>query len=174
MALVVETGGLGPRAADPVARGAVALAGLLRRPRPAASPAASPAPADGGTTAAAIRSGLDLAPLAFFAVFLWLGYSYIGPPLEHPRYLIPASYALLAVACGAWANPLGSQPSPRTAGLRAGAAFLLVAGAAAVLPWAVGREAAAMTSIAWGSDRIEAHAEMARWTRHHGFSTPPF
>lgn len=140
-------------------RAGVALAGLFRR---SAGPAASGA----GPRERAVATGLDLAPLAFFALFLWLGYSAIGPPLEHPWYLVPATYALLLLALAAWARLLERLP----AGLRGGAAFAITVAAALVLPWGVGREAAAMTSVAWGSDRIDAYGDMARWVRRFGFT----
>ncbi len=137
---------------------------------------AAPAEPNGAATPAARRGdlplrgsrdfrGLDLAPLAFFALFLWLGYSFIGPPLEHPWYLIPATYAVLLVALDTWARLLGRLPAlapPRLRHLRRGRRRR----------WScLGRssqEAAAMAS-ARGSDRIEAYADMARWIRHHGF-----
>ncbi len=39
-----------------------------------------------------------LAHLLLFPVLLWLGYSWIAPPLDHYWYLMPATYFLLLLA----------------------------------------------------------------------------
>lgn len=112
------------------------------------------------------EDGLDLAPLAFAALFLWLGYSAIGPPLEHTWYLIPVSYCLLALSLAAWARLLKRLP----ANAAAVAAIALIAANVAVLPWAVRQEAASLTSVAFGYDRIVSYREMAAWVRRHGLA----
>jgi hypothetical protein len=113
---------------------------------------------------AAVARGLDLLPLAFFALFLWLGYSAIGPPLGHTWYLIPATYALLALSLAGWAKLLARVP-PRWA---AAAALLVLAATLAILPWAVRREAGLITSVDFGNDRVLAYEEMAGFVLHHG------
>ena len=43
-----------------------------------------------------------LAHLLVFPVLLWLGYSWIAPPLDHYWYLTPATYFLLLLALLSW------------------------------------------------------------------------
>ena len=43
-----------------------------------------------------------LAHLLVFPVLLWLGYSWIAPPLDHFWYLMPGTYFLLLLRCCRW------------------------------------------------------------------------
>ncbi|HXV37074.1 MAG TPA: hypothetical protein VEC18_07985, partial [Myxococcota bacterium] len=105
--------------------------------------------------------------LLAFPVALWIGYSMIGPPIEHHWYLLPGSYfaLLFCIAAGSIAlreNPLARSPriarlAPWLSGLVAAGALLL----ALRLPSLIEREYERETSTGFYRGRTTVYREMA-------------
>ena len=114
------------------------------------------------------ENGLPLAALGLTALLLWLGYSVIGPPLEHAWYLVPATYAFLVLGFAAWSRTLAPLFARLPLYLPGAAGLGLVLLTLFTLPWAVGREARILNSLVYANDRVEAYKNFARWVRHHG------
>jgi hypothetical protein len=94
-----------------------------------------------------------LAHLLFFPVLLWLGYSWIAPPLDHYWYLMPGTYFLVLLALLSWGDVTrrGRLDVPRpTAPARMSRALRL-------LP--VG--ALALVTLTFLPEKLDAHAQ--RW-----------
>lgn len=104
----------------------------------------------------------ELAAPAVCALFLWLGYSAIGPPLGHRWYLIPAAYGLLLLALDAWAR------LPIPAAFASRATLVLLGGSLLWHPLVVFREARLLSSPTPAYERILAYEAMARFTRKLG------
>jgi hypothetical protein len=94
-----------------------------------------------------------LAQLLAFPVLLWLGYSWIAPPIDHFWYLTPGIYFLLLLALLAW----GEVTRRRRLEVARPAAAARVSRALRALPVA----ALVLVTLLFLPQRLDAHAQ--RW-----------
>lgn len=102
--------------------------------------------------------GAALAAPVLFALFLWLGYSVIGPPLGHPWYLNPATASLLLVGFAAW----GRLPAPPAA---CKATLLLITASLLLQPLVLRGEATRV--LAAMDENINVYKHFTRFILHY-------
>lgn len=116
-------------------------------------------------TARLARRGVHLVLLLVFPALLWLGYSWIGPPLAHDWYFLPATYFLLLAGLLAWGEALRGRVRGRWPAVLA---LVLVAASALALPAAVAGERQRRMGTVVYLRRAEAYDLLARWILRHG------
>ncbi len=120
-----------------------------------------------------------LAVLLGFPVLLWLGYSWIGPPLDHFWYLTPGTYFLLLLALLCWGEvtrrerlEVARPPAPAllVRALRALPAAVLVLVTLMFLPQKLDAHAQRWMVSSFYRARTGVYLTLARWIKDTGLA----
>ena len=117
-----------------------------------------------------------------FPALLWLGYSWIAPPLDHFWYLIPATYFLLFLSLLSWGEvtrrerPAPARPpsrSPASRALRWTPVAALVVVTLLFLPGKLAAHARIWMESSFYRARTDVYFTLARWIEDVGLDDVP-